>query len=187
MLNKVQELWELYGFEFFVVVSLMILLTFSIAGICRSTKKILFPTYIPYIKKPKFFNSSFVPKRTNQESKGEAECRRVLEMIFKKKFSKIRPDFLKNNVTGGMYNLELDCYNPELRLAVEYNGAQHYKYIPYFHKNKEAFLNQKYRDEIKRHLCRNNSVILIEVPHNVPNERIQNFLIDKLRLYKFIN
>ena len=52
-------------------------------------------------------------------------------------------------VTGGNFNLELDCFNKELRIGLEYNGVQHYKYVPYFHKNKEAFLNQKYRDDMK--------------------------------------
>ncbi len=36
------------------------------------------------------------------------------------------------------FNLEIDCYSPKLKLGVEYNGAQHYKFIPHFHKNKEA-------------------------------------------------
>ena len=72
-----------------------------------------------------------------QESKGEKECRKVLENLFNKPFSKSRPDFLRNPVTGGNFNLELDCYNQELSLAVEYNGIQHYKYVPYFHRNND--------------------------------------------------
>ena len=96
------------------------------------------------------------------DSKGEIECRRVLEKIFNKKFNKIRPDFLKNPVTGNNFNLELDCYNEELKLAVEYQGCQHYKYTPYFHKNKESFYNQKYRDLFKRQKCVENKITLID-------------------------
>src|SRR5579884_2904756 len=78
-----------------------------------------------------------VENRGHRTSKGEEECRIVLEKIFKGyKFGPIRPDFLKN-VTG--YNLELDCYCEELKLAVEFQGKQHYEYVQFFHKNKENY------------------------------------------------
>jgi hypothetical protein len=105
----------------------------------------------------------------------------VLQELFRKPFPNERPDFLRNTVTGGLYNLELDCYNESLKLAVEYSGIQHYKYVPYFHKNKEAFLNQKYRDEMKRRLCKDADVVLIEVPYTVKTPDIRVFLIGKLR------
>jgi hypothetical protein len=88
------------------------------------------------------------------------ECRRVLEKIFDKPFKKARPRFLRNNVTGNQFNLELDCYNEDLHLAVEYDGIAHFKYTPYFHKNKEAFYCQKYRDNMKDQLCKENKFTL---------------------------
>lgn len=115
------------------------------------------------------------------DSKGEVECRRVLEEIFRKPFNKARPDFLNNPVTGGNFNLELDCYNEDLGIAVEYNGVQHYTYTPFFHKNHEAFLNQKYRDDMKRRICKEYNIILIEVPHTVKIENIERFLKDQLK------
>lgn len=112
------------------------------------------------------------------DSCGERECRRVLQEIFNQPFNRARPNFLKNPINK--FNLELDCYNDNYRLAVEYNGAQHYKYIPHFHKNKEAFINQKYRDEMKRTLCKSAGVFLIEVPYTVPKAKIHSFLVQKL-------
>jgi hypothetical protein len=79
-------------------------------------------------------------------------------------------------------NLELDCYNEELKIAVEYNGIQHYKYIPFFHKNKEAFQNQKYRDYMKREICEKNGIKLIEVPNTVKIENIESYLREKLKM-----
>lgn len=117
-------------------------------------------------------------QRFRGESEGEKECRRVLENMFSKPFPKARPDFLNNSVTSS--NLELDCYNEEMKLAVEYQGVQHYKYVPYFHPNKEAFMNQKYRDEMKRALCRQNGITLIEVPYTVPVEEIESYLRSQL-------
>lgn len=125
-------------------------------------------------------------KREPKVSSGEKECRRVLEELFKRSFPNERPDFLRNTVTGGLYNLEIDCYNEDLKLGVEYSGVQHYKFVPFFHKNKEAFMNQKYRDELKRRICKDNNVVLIEVPYTVKVEDIKGFLIDKLRKTGYI-
>lgn len=66
------------------------------------------------------------------ESKGENISTYVLEKIFKKPFLNCRPNFLNNDVTGR--NLEIDCYNDELQLGVEYSGIQHYIYTEYFTK-----------------------------------------------------
>lgn len=127
-------------------------------------------------------NNNITNKRI---SKGEMECRRTLVSIFGVPFESARPDFLRNNVTGGVHNLELDCYNEKMRLAVEYNGVQHYKYIPYFHKNKESFLNQKYRDDMKKRICREHGVILIDVPYTVKHANISSYIVKALRKYGY--
>lgn len=113
------------------------------------------------------------------QSKGERECKRSIEEITHKPFTKHRPDFLKNEITGK--NLELDCYNEELKLAIEYNGIQHYEYTPIFHKSKDVFYNTKYRDKMKDTLCRENGVKLIVVPYTVKLENIQQYILDKIK------
>lgn len=114
-------------------------------------------------------------KRGKSESKGEALCRKICYEIFGgREFKKIRPKQLRNNVTG--HNLELDLYNDELKLAVEYNGKQHYEFVPFFHGNREAFLNQKYRDELKRMMCKGLGIRLIEIPYTVKLEDLESFI-----------
>jgi hypothetical protein len=108
------------------------------------------------------------------ESKGEAHARNLALIIFGVPFTKIRPDMLKNNVTG--QNLELDLYNDELKLGIEYSGIQHYKFVPFFHKNYEQFQTQKYRDEIKRMLCEKNGIKLIEIPYTVKLKDMETFI-----------
>ena len=115
------------------------------------------------------------------ESKGEVECRRVMMKIFDKPFYKARPRFLNNPVTFGTNNLELDCFNEELKIAVEYDGAQHYRFIPHFHKTEEAFMNQRYRDYMKDQMCKENGIVLIQVPYTVKIPDIENYLISKLK------
>jgi len=112
------------------------------------------------------------------ESKGEIESRRAIESITGKQFPKARPSFMKNTVSG--QNLELDCYCDDLKIAVEYNGEQHYKYIPYFHHSKDAYYNMKYRDEMKKKLCEENGVKLIIVPYTVQINDIESFILNKL-------
>ena len=49
---------------------------------------------------------------------------------------------------------------------IEFNGKQHYMYIPYFHKGGEIdFKKQQQRDLILKNHCIDNSIILIEIPY----------------------
>lgn len=103
---------------------------------------------------------------------------KVQEKIYNKPFPNTRPQFLYNPVTQAL--LELDCYNESEQLAIEYNGEQHYKYIEKFYKNYESFLCQKYRDEIKIRLCKENNITLIVVPYTVRISDIESYITKSL-------
>ena len=113
-------------------------------------------------------------EKVKGESKGETLCRTIACKVFGRQFTKIRPDFLRNQVTDK--NLELDIFNEDIKVAIEFNGEQHYKYIPFFHKNYEAFLNQRYRDEMKKGKCKEEGIHLIEIPYTVKLEDIESFI-----------
>jgi len=130
-------------------------------------------TYEPSALNGYFKGPKQLPK-VKGESKGETLCRDAAQRIFGKPFIKVRPKFLKNNVTG--HNLELDIYNEDLKLAIEYNGQQHYKYVPFFHKNYEAFQNQRYRDEIKKMLCQQQGIHLIEISYETDPKDIDTII-----------
>lgn len=118
-----------------------------------------------------------------RESKGEVECRRVLETLFMRPFPNQRPLFLRNHVTGK--GLEIDCCSTDMMLGVEYNGRQHYEYTPGMHKNYEAFRNQQYRDEMKQRICTDNGFTLITVPYSIPVESIENYLREQLQSHGY--
>jgi hypothetical protein len=99
-------------------------------------------------------------------SKGERLCKQAIEEIYGKPFFCVRPDFLKNPETGR--NLELDIYNDELKIAVEYSGKSHYVFPNSFHKTHQDFINQVRRDKFKVEQCDSHGVYLITVPYNVP-------------------
>lgn len=61
----------------------------------------------------------------------------------------------------------LDIYVPELRLAVEYQGQQHYEPVGVFGGN-EALSRTKERDRRKRALCAANGVTVIYFRHDEP-------------------
>lgn len=107
-------------------------------------------------------------------SRGENICRATLESIYGVPFTTQRPDFLTNPETGAA--LELDCYNSELAIAVEYNGEQHYRWPNGFPMTREQFINQARRDTLKRELCDSHGVYLIVVPYNVPHEMIPGYI-----------
>jgi hypothetical protein len=119
-----------------------------------------------------------VARRIPTDSRGELECRRVLEKIFKAPCAKARPAFLYNQVTGE--RLEIDCYNEDLKLGCEYDGRQHTQYVKQFHKNYEAFRNQQYRDVMKYRACEDRGVYMIRVPYTVKHENIEKFIVERL-------
>jgi hypothetical protein len=60
---------------------------------------------------------------------GELATRAALERLFVgARFVKIRPAWLRNTVHNTGRNLEIDCYNEELGICVEYDGQQHASY-----------------------------------------------------------
>lgn len=192
-------LTKLIPFEVVVIICIVLIVSFLLYNVCAGkngsydaenwsfvkhlmTTKELLPPPPPGGRKSTTTTTTRLPTGvvgSSGSSKGEVECRRVIERLTGKSFPKERPDFLRNDVT--LSNLELDCFNEDLRIAVEYNGEQHYKYSPYFHTSKESFYNVKYRDDMKRRLCEENGVDLIVVPYTVPFEDIEDFIGVRLR------
>lgn len=81
--------------------------------------------------------------------------------------------------------MELDCYNEELRLAVEYNGKQHYVYDkqrPAFGMKEADFDKMVKRDKLKKQLCEKHGVRLIVVPYTVRD--IPTYIDNKLAMLK---
>lgn len=60
--------------------------------------------------------------------------------------------------------LSLDFYNANKKIAVEVQGKQHTKYVPFFHgSNKINYLNQLKRDQDKFKFCELNDIQLVEI------------------------
>lgn len=120
-------------------------------------------------------------RRTSKRSKGEQATLEAIERITGKKFVTVRPNFLKNPETKR--NLEIDLYNHDLRLAVEYNGIQHYKFPNFAAKTENDFIQQIRRDDFKRRSCDKHGVFLISVPYTISNDKIEAYLRSNIPLH----
>lgn len=122
-------------------------------------------------------------KRFKCKLRCEKRLTKVFESILKKKFKKCRPKWLINPKSGRP--LELDGYNEELKLAFEYNGKQHYKKSRY-NWTEEMLEDQIARDSIKRQLCKENNITLIEVPYTVTQKEFYGYILCILKELNFI-
>lgn len=113
------------------------------------------------------------------DKKRERITRRVLETLYSSPFPTVRPKWIVNPRTGR--NLEIDCYNEGLGLCVEVSGAQHYIQSARFHKSREEFLSQVFRDKVKKEAVLERGLDFMVVPYTVPTDEIPSYVLDMLR------
>lgn len=109
----------------------------------------------PLLKKEKKFASI-----------GEKVCYEIYEeYVGYEVHNNIRPKFLRNPETG--YPLQYDIYDGKKKIAIEYNGEQHYVFPSKWIKSKKLFDDLLYRDKLKEKLSKDNGIFLITVPYTV--------------------
>ena len=119
--------------------------------------------YIPVAKKRNLF--IFNRNRKFGSEGEELTCQVFEEYLEREVDINIRPNFLKNPESGK--NLELDIFDSRTKIALEYNGIQHYKFPNSFHKTEQVFYDQVYRDTLKAELTEKEGIILIVVPYTI--------------------
>lgn len=92
---------------------------------------------------------------------GEATAVEVISEITGLHFKKARPAWLVN---ADGRRLELDAYCEERKVAFEYQGAMHHRYMPFFHSSPAHFARIRRHDSLKRKLCAEHGVLLIQMP-----------------------
>ena len=111
---------------------------------------------------------------TCSSSKGELFINQYLNQLgipFTKQFS-IRLDTQVKTTNLVIIDFKIN-YNNRI-IFIEYNGIQHYKYIPYFHKNNIEYFNaQLKRDQLVKEYCLKNNIKLLEIPYTMSNENIE--------------
>ena len=71
-----------------------------------------------------------------------------------------------NGFSGVPLRFDFAIYNQgKLACLIEYDGEQHFKFTPYFHKTKGDFRKQVMWDEKKNNFCLKHNIPLIRVPY----------------------
>ena len=119
--GKTKELIKFNAFELMILGSIILILVIGLYRLlCNSNEEGTWTKKKYYQLLPVKETPEYKPDSSEiDDSKGEIECRRVLNKIFNRPFHKDRPNFLNNPVTGGKYNLELDCVDHELKRRKE--------------------------------------------------------------------
>ena len=115
---------------------------------------------------------------------GERKIKNFLEEMGFTDMPKIghyKIDNCKNSLTCTQYkfdvylpynenNIKINKNIPETGIIFEYDGIQHFRFIPYFHKTEEKFNSQILRDKEKNLYCRKNNIKLVRIPYTSKTE-----------------
>ena len=125
---------------------------------------------------------------TCQSGYYESRTRRIIENTFPNmKFPqvKVRDIIPKANVHGKMHfdgYAEFVYAGKIVKVAIEFQGYQHYDFPNVFHRSYQQFQNLRINDAKKATLANNNDIILITVPHTLcklsnANQRVQDHIV----------
>jgi hypothetical protein len=103
------------------------------------------------------YNNRWCPKCAKRKHFTEEKCRFIIEQLTGLEFPSNR------KVLGN--GQELDLFNEHNKIAIEYHGIQHYKFVKGWHKDAEGFQRSQERDERKRVLCERLSIRLFVVSY----------------------
>ena len=124
------------------------------------------------LKKKKIY---FIQNKGIFLSKGEKMLRECINELFPK-------DYTILNDRGTLPMLELDVHLPQRKIAFEFNGMQHYEFVPCFHNSIIDFKEQQKRDELKRYYCKLYKIQLIEIPYwNYTKELIKSYFLNIMK------
>ena len=112
--------------------------------------------------------------RVPTSSASERRFKKALEKEMGCEFqSGVHPKWLVNEVTR--CTMELDLYNEEKGLAVEYDGPQHYEFPNGYHKSEAEFVALQNRDRQKDVACEERMITLVRVRASDLVVEIQSF------------
>ena len=106
-----------------------------------------------------------------KRSKYHVRARNVLKQIFHsyRILEEVKlPGSTQSHRKGVLF---LDFLIPQISLAIEVHGQQHYEYTPFFHKNKADFAIAQAKDEDKIAWCELNKIDIIVLKYSDTDEQ----------------
>lgn len=134
----------------------------SVRKLYYTLKQNGFSSYKEFIE---YTNGAYIEKYRSDVSISSLYCFDKIASILNESY-KLEKEFpgLINPKTGR--SLRIDCYFEDTNIAVEYNGKQHYEYIPYFHNSPNELSYQKYKDKLKADFCRKNNIPFVVIKYD---------------------
>ena len=79
--------------------------------------------------------------------------------------------------------LFIDIYVPRLKVGVECNGRQHYKFTQFFHGDAQKFKQQVENDRLKKEYCEIEGITLVNVRYDeiINRELLEDKIVDALK------
>jgi hypothetical protein len=109
-------------------------------------------------------------------TKSEAYAIKLLEKITGEKFPTVNPSWLNYNGK----TLELDGYNSNLKLALEFSGPLHRKWYPGV-ETYEKYLDRVKKDDFKIKKCKEQGVNLIVIDSELPKRHWNDYILSRLQ------
>lgn len=101
--------------------------------------------------------SKYANNQKNDVSAGHEKARELLKEIFP--FDKALEEVPLPGT--GRQPLYTDFFIPNRMLVIEVHGEQHFKFIPFFHKNRMGFIKSQARDRQKAEWCKINDIKIV--------------------------
>lgn len=101
----------------------------------------------------KLLGLDWVQKSTKKISRGHFALTQIMKKLIPGE------DIINEHHIGE--RLMLDVYCAKYKLAAEFHGRQHFKFIPFFHPTYEDFIRGQERDERKLQLCKEQGISLV--------------------------
>lgn len=105
--------------------------------------------------------------KERRESSGELKIIKILDSL--------KIDYIFQAELKFLGKLKYDFYLPDLNIAIEYNGKQHYEPVEYFGGEK-SFIKQQERDKRKSRLSKENDIELIVIKYNNEKEDFEKMI-----------
>lgn len=147
-----------------------------------------FNTYEPYIKFMRDFIGDVELKIRKDLNLKESNEKWISEKAL---FEYVRNlvgelEVIRGATPAWLAGQHLDVFVPELCLAFEYMGNQHYKPVEIFG-GQEAFIKGQERDDRKLQLCEANGVLCVHVKYDESWEMVEEIVVKHLRRKKHMN
>ncbi len=112
------------------------------------------------------------------QSLSEKLFRIIMEKVFNCSFSSCWPLWMKSDK---MRPLQIDGYNEELKIGFEYEGKQHFKFVPYFHKIIEKFERLQFLDNYKKNVLKSRNIFMLYPTYKLKKENYLSFIHNKVK------